>query len=246
MDTQAYVSQARSFWLARVSFKSELSLLEMWAQLAIPANQYFPLKTSATTHTQSFLPQLWLFSRFSLLSVRVSSEKREERRVTRKKGRSSENNLIRTAMVQTTAPDEPGVRFLPSLIPYSLTFCCLFLLFFIPEFLTSSFLPFYIPISLSLSRPKRQRVSDLHARTHTRERARKHPTPAHTHARKHACTHIYTHAHANSHTHTHRHKCFLSVLSVLARRPPTWSSPEKQVPSFLTVAHHRVGQEEDQ
>ena len=30
------------------------------------------------------------------------------------------------------------------------------------------------------------------------------------------------------------------------RRPLTWSSPEEQVPSFLAVAHHHIGQEEDQ
>ena len=92
MDTQAYVSQSPSFWLARVSFKSELSSLKMRALFAIPANQSFPLKTSATTHTQSFLPQLWLF-RVSLrcqCACPVRRGKKEELG-TRTKGTNSHN-----------------------------------------------------------------------------------------------------------------------------------------------------------
>ena len=38
------------------------------------------------------------------------------------------------------------------------------------------------------------------------------------------------------------YKSSLSVLS-LARRPLTWSSPEEHLLSFLTVAHHHIGQE---
>ena len=147
------------------------------SSVCYPSKSVFPAQdVSDDTHPELSASTL-ASSRCSLLSMRVSSEKREERRVTRRRGRSSENNLIRTAMVPTAAPDEPGlagitmlvtdtsstagVRFLPSLIPYSLSSCCLFLLFFIPALLVS-FLPTFLhsspslslSLSLSLSRPK--------------------------------------------------------------------------------------------
>ena len=36
-----------------------------------------------------------------------------------------------------------------------------------------------------------------------------------------------------------------AVGKALARSPPTLSSPEQHLPSFLAVAHHHIGQEED-
>ena len=150
--------------------------------------------------------------------MRVSSEKREERRVTRKKGRSSENNLIRrTAMVPTAAPDEPGfagitmlvsdtlsstgVRFLPSFIDSVLTPCHPVVFSYCSSFPPSSppsFLPFYILLSLS---PPPQAIKcirftrthahpETRARTHARTHARAH---THIHARTHALTHALTH-----------------------------------------------------
>ena len=141
------------------------------SSVCYPSKSVFPAQDVSDDTHQELSASNWAFSRFCLLSMRVSGEKREERRVTRRRGRSSEKNLIRTAMVPTAAPNEPvlagitmlvtdtssttGVRFLPSLIPYSLSSCCLFLLFFIPAFLTS-FLPIFLySLSLSLSLPKR-------------------------------------------------------------------------------------------
>ena len=36
-----------------------------------------------------------------------------------------------------------------------------------------------------------------------------------------------------------------AVGEALARSLPTWNSPEQHLPSFLAVAHHHIGQEED-
>ena len=50
----------RSDWL---EYSSKVNSVHLKCELlfAIPANQSFTLKTSATTHIQSFLPQIWLF-----------------------------------------------------------------------------------------------------------------------------------------------------------------------------------------
>ena len=40
------------------------------------------------------------------------------------------------------------------------------------------------------------------------------------------------------------HLQMFSVSTVVARRPPKWSTPEEHLPSFLKVAYHHIGQEE--
>ena len=140
----------------------------MWALFAIPANQSFPLKTSATTHTQSFLPQLWIL-RVSICcqNARVQWEevKKKSDDEEGKKQREQINSHSHGAdccprwawpcwhhgagQSPIRRPLQASGLFLPSLIPYSLLSCCLFLLFLIPAFLTSFLLPFYT-LSLSL------------------------------------------------------------------------------------------------
>ena len=87
------------------------------SSVCYPRKSVFPAQdVSDDTHPELSASTV-AFSRFSLLSMRVSSEKREERRVTRRKGRSSENNFIRrTAMVPTAAPDEPGLAGITMLV----------------------------------------------------------------------------------------------------------------------------------
>ena len=149
------------------------------------------------------------------------------RKVTRKKGRSSENNLIRrTAMVPTASPDEPGfagitmlvtdtlsttgVRFLPSFIdsvlapchPVVFSYCSSF-----PPSSPPSFLPFYILLSLS-PRPqaiKCIRFTRTHAHPYTHARTRSH---THSHIQTQAYARTHTHAHAGTRTHarTHTHR----------------------------------------
>ena len=79
------------------------------SSVCYPSKSVFPAQgVREDTHTELSASTL-AFSRFSLLSMRVSSEKREKRRVTRRRGRSSEKNLIWTAIVPTAVPDEPGL-----------------------------------------------------------------------------------------------------------------------------------------
>ena len=42
------------------------------------------------------------------------------------------------------------------------------------------------------------------------------------------------------------HLQMFSVSTVLGEKRPTWNSAQQQVPSFLDVAQHHSGQEEDQ
>ena len=78
------------------------------SSVCYPSKSVFPAQdVSDDTHPE-FSASTVAFSCFGLLSMRVFREKREERRVTRSRGRNSENNLIRTAMVPTAAPIDPG------------------------------------------------------------------------------------------------------------------------------------------
>ena len=174
MDTQSYVSQARSFWLARVYFESELSSLKMWALFAIPLNQSFPLKTSATTHTQSFLPQLWLF-RVSLrchcaCPVRLEEGRKKSDEEEGKKQRERLNSHSHRAdccprWAWPCWHHDAGRRyvvhyrcqvssflhgFLAPCHPVVFSYCSS-----LPPSSAPSFLPFYILLSLSLSHHKR-------------------------------------------------------------------------------------------
>ena len=115
-DTQAYVSEARSFWLA---------IVQKWTQLTCnvssvcyPSKSVFPAQDVSDDIHPELSASTSAFSRFSFsfLLMRVFREKRGERRVTRRRGRSSENNLIRTAMVPTAAPDEPGLAGITMLV----------------------------------------------------------------------------------------------------------------------------------
>ena len=154
--------------------------------------------------------------------MRVSSEKREERRVTRRRGRSSENNLIRTAIIPTAAADGPclagitmlhGHRyvvhyrrqvssFIDSLLHVILLSFIIVLHSRLPHLLPSYLLTF----SLSLSLAPSDKVCQIRTHAHPRRGARSHAL-TNTHTR--TCTHTHTHARTRtpvSYTHLRAHE----------------------------------------